>query len=287
VIAGGAGRRRRKTERGVGHGRGLPMRRAEELGTSAPESKAGAGRPLRAPFEEEWRRRFGRFASRHDDDASIAGWTESSLEARLRSFERLWKPGRARDLWLDVGCGAGTYSRLLTRRGMSVVGLDYSWPSIHKAAARVPGVHWIVADATRLPLKRDSFEGALCFGVVQALAGFETLLDELVAAVRPGGEIWIDALNAWCLPHLLGRINDRVRRQTVHVRYESPGRLRRAMRARGLVDVRLYWLPILPRHLRGLQGLFESRIAATVFRALPPLAVLVSHAFVLRARTPA
>jgi hypothetical protein len=112
-------------------------------------------------------------------------------------------------------------------------------------------------------------------------------LDELTAAVRPGGEIWIDALNAWCLPHLLERVRDWMRGRPAHVRYESPRRLRRSMRARGLVDVRLHWIPIAPGRLRGLQGLLESRLAGSLFRAVPPLGTLVSHAFVLRARKPA
>lgn len=241
----------------------------------------------RPAFEEGWRQRFQDFAADGNDDAAIAGWSDSGLLARLRNFRRVWTPGAPGELWLDAGCGAGTYSRFLAEQGMSVVGLDYSFPTIVKARARSgSAVRWAVGDGTRLPVRTAAFAGAVCFGVTQALARSEILVDELVAAVRPGGEIWIDALSAWCAPHWVERRRSSLQKRPQHVRYESPRQLARVMRERGIVDLRLYWVPILPQRFQRWQSLFEVWLVRLLFSALPPIAAVLSHAFVLRGRQP-
>jgi hypothetical protein len=58
------------------------------------------------------------------------------------------------------------------------------------------------------------------------------------------------------------------------------------MRERGIIDVKRYWVPILPRRFRHWQCLVETSSARLLFSALPPLAALLSHAFVLRGRRP-
>src|SRR5262245_34937644 len=106
-------------------------------------------------FERSWRRRFERYAKAHDDDAHIAGWSDSGLAARMQSFLRAWRrtpesvdsAGR----WLDAGSGAGTYTRFLAGDGRRVTAIDYSLPTVRKAKERSTGsVGWCTADATRL-----------------------------------------------------------------------------------------------------------------------------------------
>ena len=54
---------------------------------------AGAGQPYRSKpgFEQEWRSRFIEFADLRDDDAGIAGWSTTGLDARFRFFRSLWR----------------------------------------------------------------------------------------------------------------------------------------------------------------------------------------------------
>jgi SAM-dependent methyltransferase len=236
-------------------------------------------------FEKRWRARFEGFAQHSDDDAGIAGWSRGGLEARMRNFARIWRTDRPGARWLDAGCGAGTYSRFIADRGIQVCGFDYSFPTIQKARMRAaPGIVWGVADVTRLPAKTGSFDGAVCFGVTQALADSAPALGELCRAVRPGGAIWIDALNRWCLPNLLDTWLRRLRGRPLHLRYESPRKLRELFQANGLVDVHLHWVPILPARLRHLQWLMEARATRWLIHVLPWLGTLVSHAFVLTGR---
>src|SRR6185312_7623388 len=66
--------------------------------------------PMVNGFEHSWRKRFGEFAELSDDDAGIAGWSESGLDARFRRFRRLWGERTISGCWIDAGCGAATYS---------------------------------------------------------------------------------------------------------------------------------------------------------------------------------
>src|SRR6266446_2035492 len=115
----------------------------------------------RTRFEEEWRERFEEFATLREDDAGIAGWSLSGLETRFRFFRRLWHGAAPGSSYLDVGCGAGTYTRWLAEQGLQVIGLDYSQPTLKKARQRIsPEIPLCAGDATRLPFADASFDGA-------------------------------------------------------------------------------------------------------------------------------
>ena len=237
-------------------------------------------------FEQRWRRRFVERGTLMDDDAGIAGWTPTGLAARVRQFERLWRraPG-ASGVWLDIGCGAGTYTRLLHKQGYTTLGMDYSWPSLSKASRRSPAaIRWVAADVHRLPLADGCAGGLLCFGVMQALGSPDGALRELARVVRPGGEIWVDALNAHCLPTWLSEWRRRRRGRPPHLRYDTVKAFTHAARRAGLDVVAVEWLLILPARFQALQWLVESRPVGTLLRTLPWLAVLLSHSFILRAR---
>lgn len=236
-------------------------------------------------FEAAWRDRFKEFAESRDDDAGIAGWSASGLDARVRRFANVLGGVTAGSLWLDAGCGAGTYSRLLSERGASVVAVDYSPLAVRKARSRgAPGCSWGVCDVTRLPFKSGSFDGALCFGVTQALSTSTGAVRELAAVLRPGGTLWIDGLNGYCLPHLVGRLRRRLLGRPMHLRYERPHSMVRLLKELGLRDVRLHWLPIAPSGWRPLQRLLESAPCRALFRALPIVGLVLSHSFLVEGR---
>ena len=233
-------------------------------------------------FEARWRSRFEEFAEARDDDAGIAGWSVAGLDARVRQFRALWRPPPRGQQWLDAGCGAGTYSRLLQAHGLAVVGTDYSLPTLRHALRRtVEGIVYVVADVRRLPFRPASFDGALCLGVTQALAQSDEAVAALAGVVKPGGEVWIDALNRWCVHNAADLARRRLTHRRIHLRYEAPGTLLRLMRDAGFRDVRLHWLPLLPSRLKAFQGLLEGPLARTVLRFVPFAGRLLSHSFVV------
>lgn len=239
-------------------------------------------------FEDEWRERFSEFADERDDEAGIAGWSATGLAARVRRFRSLWRPPARQGRWLDAGCGAGTYMRLLHDHGQQVVGADYSLPTLQKCAQPLRALGpVVVADVRALPFRPASFDGVLCLGVMQALADSRVAIGELSRVLAPGGELWIDGLNSASLVHLVQRARLRLRGKRNHLRHESPSRMRRLLRDHGLVDVRLQWMPIAPGGYPALQRVFESRACRALLALVPPLGALASHAFILHARRPA
>ena len=244
-------------------------------------------KPDTAGFETAWRRRFGQYAAAREDDAGIAGWTPTGLNARVRKFFSLWRGDRPGQLWLDAGCGAGTYTRLLAQHGLRVVGVDYSFATTAKARARdASGNAYVVANVRRLPFRAKTFQGVVCFGVTQALSDSDGLVGELAGVVAPGGELWIDGLNRNCLLHMVERAQRFAAGHPMHLRYEAPARIVRLMRRAGFVDVRRYWMPIAPARMPRLQNLFEHPFTCGLLRAIPPAGALASHSFIVRGRRP-
>ncbi|WP_018876665.1 MULTISPECIES: class I SAM-dependent methyltransferase [unclassified Thioalkalivibrio] len=237
-------------------------------------------------FERRWRQRFLERGASLEDDAGIAGWTPTGLNSRVRQFERLWRdaahaPGR----WLDIGCGAGTYTRMLHAQGHAVWGLDYSTPSLAKARDRSnPTIPWLAADIQQLPLPDAAFDGVLCFGVMQALSEPAPALAEIRRVLRPGGEAWVDALNLRCLPTALREWRRHRRGQPPHLRYDDPAALRATAEAAGLVALELDWLPLAPGRLARLQPLLENRGTRGVLQSVPVAGAWLSHSFILRLR---
>jgi len=239
---------------------------------------------LQPEFEDQWRERFEEFASLRDDDAGIAGWSSTGLEARVRRFRALWiRPGNAGGRWLDAGCGAGTYTRILLDARQDVVGVDYSSVTLRKAATRnLKGASFVAADVRFLPFRAGTFEGALCLGVTQALAESGGAIRSLGATLKPGGDVWLDALNGWCVIHVWGRLRRRMRGKPRHLRYESPWRMKRLLRECGFDDVQLHWMPIAPGGSPALQRVAESPVTTWLLRWIPLAGPLLSHAFILK-----
>jgi SAM-dependent methyltransferase len=98
---------------------------------------------------------------------------------------------------LEVGCGAGRFTQLLLQWGAQLVSLDYS--RAIEACVRnnadavadgrlVPGQ----ADIFALPVRPDSFDIVLCYGVLQHTGDARRALHSLWRHVAPGGLLLVD-----------------------------------------------------------------------------------------------
>jgi SAM-dependent methyltransferase len=251
---------------------------------SAEPTHAG---PNSARFENAWRRRFSEYAALRDDDAGIAGWSQTGLDARLRKFLSLWARDERSGWWLDAGCGAGTYTRLLARQDLLAVGVDYSLASLAKARARdSEGALYAVADLRQPPFAAGTFQGVLCFGVTQVLGRSDVLVKQLAELVAPGGELWIDGLNRHCLLHAIAQARRKLARRPMHLRYEASGEIVRQVRAAGFEQIERYWMPIAPMGMWRIQRFFEHRMTCAMLQTLPALGALVSHSFIVHGRRP-
>ncbi|MCG5528022.1 class I SAM-dependent methyltransferase [Halorhodospira halophila] len=237
-------------------------------------------------FARRWQRRFMQRGATLEDDAGIAGWTPTGLDARFRQFRQIWEQVDApAGRWLDLGCGAGTYTRYLRAGGREVVGLDYSPPSLHKAQQRSESeIPWVAGDAQRLPFGDDLFDGVLCLGVLQALPGPRPALAEMARVVRPGGEIWVDALNAGCLPTVLAEWRRRRAGRSPHLRYDDYTAVVEDFETMGVEVREVAWLLLLPGRIARLQPWVEQSVVRGALRIVPALERRLCHSFLIRAR---
>ena len=103
-----------------------------------------------------------------------------------------------RQRWLDVGCGTGALSEtILTRcQPVEVVGVDRSltYASAARAARRETFAHFLVADATRLPLRGTHFDAAVSGLMINFVPDPVRAVEQMMLSVRPGGTV---ALYVW------------------------------------------------------------------------------------------
>jgi len=98
----------------------------------------------RAPEYDDWWRGTGLFTDRHRP-----GWDEE-IAALTRALEAL-APART----LDVACGTAFVTRYLPGE---ITGLDQSESMLELAAAKLPNVEFVRADALELPFGDNSFQ---------------------------------------------------------------------------------------------------------------------------------
>ncbi len=100
---------------------------------------------------------------------------------------------------LDLGCGTGQLTRRLTERfpDAEVVGLDYSAGMLSEASDRVGSTANLVrADAQFLPLRSASADVVVCTESFHWYRDQRLALAELVAVLRPGGQLVIASIAA-------------------------------------------------------------------------------------------
>ena len=108
--------------------------------------------------------------------------------------------------WLDVGCGTGFFSRLLVDRGAKVLGVDGSQTMIEFArqVAIAEGLRdglefKKIDDIEALDLDDATFDGCICFSVIEYLINPDKTLLELRRILKPGGILIISVPNKYAL----------------------------------------------------------------------------------------
>lgn len=85
---------------------------------------------------------------------------EPRLDFRIAA-EAVAATGLSNPRLLEIGCGSGYYSEVLTTLlagGVRYAGIDYSAAMISRARARYPAIEFEVADATKLPYADQAFD---------------------------------------------------------------------------------------------------------------------------------
>jgi 2-polyprenyl-6-hydroxyphenyl methylase/3-demethylubiquinone-9 3-methyltransferase len=102
----------------------------------------------------------------------------------------------------DVGCGAGTQSRLWATLGHRVRGLDVNEPLIQLARQRAVSegldIPFDVGSATKLPWRDASFDVCLLPELLEHIADWQSCLKEATRVLRSGGLLYLSTTNFLC-----------------------------------------------------------------------------------------
>jgi 2-polyprenyl-6-hydroxyphenyl methylase/3-demethylubiquinone-9 3-methyltransferase len=112
---------------------------------------------------------------------------------------------------LDIGCNAGAYSKILSDLGFRRVrGIDIDTGQVAKAEAAFAvasaerTIEFRVEDAEELHLA-GRYDFVLCTEVIEHTARPERVVENLAAALAPGGVAVVTLPNAFSLPYALAR----------------------------------------------------------------------------------
>ncbi len=94
---------------------------------------------------------------------------------------------------LDVGCGSGTKTKYLTKKGLAVTGVDLSENMIAVAQREMPGNPFYVADMHDLRGVPGEYDGVFVQAALLHVpkAEVDAVLDELLRKLKPGGHLYI------------------------------------------------------------------------------------------------
>jgi cyclopropane fatty-acyl-phospholipid synthase-like methyltransferase len=114
-----------------------------------------------------------------EDPGRYAGWV-AELAGLLRPGARV----------LDLGCGAGiAATRQLTRRGLQVIGVDFSAVQLRQARRLVPAAGLVQADMAALQFAAASLDAVVSFYALihLPLADQRALIPRIRGWLRPAG----------------------------------------------------------------------------------------------------
>ena len=94
---------------------------------------------------------------------------------------------------LDIGCGLGNTSKILSRDCRRIVGVDISEKMIAMAAAQLPHGEFREFDGANIPYGNDQFDVVFAMNVFHHISPQQRdpLLADMVRVLKPGGAIMI------------------------------------------------------------------------------------------------
>jgi len=107
-----------------------------------------------------------------------------SVGTRVREniFQNMLKPSPENNI-LDVGCGLGYFTNMLSSNGTICTGIDLDKECIDYCQENMRGKYQ-VADVTKLPFLDNSFDKVLCTEVLEHIQENGVVLDEIVRVTQ-------------------------------------------------------------------------------------------------------
>lgn len=97
--------------------------------------------------------------------------------------------------FLEVGCGLGYFSNKASIIGAKVTGIDIGPELVKINKKKTPGGKFVVASASKLPFKSNSFDIVLSTEVIEHVENQKRAMKEMLRVLRPGGLLVITTPN--------------------------------------------------------------------------------------------
>ena len=137
---------------------------------------------------------MGRTHSGSEWERNAPAWIEMSRAGADRYRDLVNTPGFLDVLppidglrVLDVGCGEGHNTRLLSKRGARLTALDVSETFLRAASEAEASIDHVRADGTSLPFGDGSFDAATAFMSIMDMPDPASTIAEVARVLRPGG----------------------------------------------------------------------------------------------------
>ena len=249
--------------------------------------KTGFSRRQTTSQESYWQRLFNSYAC-HSEDHLISGWSREGWQQRMAAyFTELKAVGLPEgSLVLDLGCGSGSYCRILAERGYRTVGMDYARKVVFEAKKRSSEEkgRYLCGTIHHLPFQDNVFDHVLCIGVFQSLMQYLEALVEIKRVLAVDAPLLIMTLNRWEITTVVKRILGSEERIFINskpvprLNTYDPRVFRRELEKVGFYDIKLMPLQIFPGSLVKFSGFIRN-----CWDRMPFLPYLTAHTFVVRA----
>jgi len=131
------------------------------------------------------------------------GYASGGFKRRLAMLESTLRPiVEPGSSWLDLGCGAGTLTRLLAALGARGEAVDGS-PAMIEAARSLCSLQEqaafrfeVIANVESLHWPPATFDGVLCSSVIEYLDRPDDALAGMVKVLKPGGHLVLTAAHS-------------------------------------------------------------------------------------------
>ncbi|MEW6991573.1 malonyl-ACP O-methyltransferase BioC [Colwelliaceae bacterium 6441] len=125
-------------------------------------------------------RSFGSASQSYDISARLQRYSGKNLMP--------WLPNRNDLTVLDLGCGTGFFTEILSGRYHDVIGLDISSEMLQfSKQQRSSDIFWLKANANRLPFADQSIDLVYSNLMIQWCESLAVLKSELTRVLKPGG----------------------------------------------------------------------------------------------------
>ena len=98
---------------------------------------------------------------------------------------------------LDLGCGAGHGSNMLSKKYTKVTGLDISKEAVSYAKEHwdAPNITFVEGDSMNIPFEDNTFDVVASFEVFEHLHDWRKFLSEIKRVLKPNGLVYISTPN--------------------------------------------------------------------------------------------